>query len=57
MRNKTLIITKLERIESNLKKMNYYIGRNERQDAYKSLDFITEEISNIKTLLNTETQA
>ena len=57
MRNKTLIITKLERIESNLKKMNYFIGRNERSDAYKSLDSITEEISNIKTLLNTETQA
>lgn len=57
MRNKTLIITKLERIESNLKKMNYFIGRNERPDAYKSLDFITEEVSNIKTLLNTETQA
>ena len=57
MRNKTLITTKLERIESNLKKMNYFIGRNERTDAYKSLDFITEEVSNIKTLLNTETQA
>ena len=56
MRNKTLIINKLERIESNLKKMNYFIGRNERPDAYKSLDFITDEISNIKTLLNTETQ-
>lgn len=56
MRNKILILNKLEKIESNLKKMNFFIGRNERSNAYRSLDYVTEEVSNIKTLLNTETQ-
>lgn len=56
MRNKVLITTKLEKIESNLRKLNFYIGRNERIESYKVLDIIGESISNIKTLLNTETQ-
>ena len=56
MRNKTLITTKLERIESELRKLNYHIGRNERKDSYITLDKVSEHLSNIKTLLNTETQ-
>lgn len=56
MRNKTLIITKLERIESNIRNLNFSIGRGERDNSYKSIDTIKEHISNIKTLLNTETQ-
>ena len=56
MRNKDLITTKLERIESELRKLNFSIGRNERKGAYASIDATKEHISNIKTLLNTETQ-
>jgi hypothetical protein len=56
MRNKTLITTKLERIESSIRNLNFSIGRGERKDSYKAIDDIKEHISNIKTLLNTETQ-
>ena len=56
MRNKNLITTKLERIESELRKLNFSIGRNEKREAYASIDVTKEHISNIKTLLNTETQ-
>jgi len=56
MRNKTLIQTKIERIESTLRNINYSIGRNERGDSYKALDKVTELLSQINTLLNTETQ-
>ena len=56
MRNKTLITTKLERIESNIRNLNFSIGRGNRGDSYKAIDGIKEHISNIKTLLNTETQ-
>ena len=38
MRNKNLITTKLERIESELRKLNFSIGRNERKEAYDSTD-------------------
>jgi hypothetical protein len=56
MRNKTLITTKLERIESNIRNLNLSIGRGDRSSSYKAIDDIKEHISNIKTLLNTETQ-
>lgn len=56
MRNKTLITTKIERIESTIRNLNFSIGRGNRGDSYKAIDDIKEHISNIKTLLNTETQ-
>ena len=56
MRNKTLITTKLERIESNIRNLNFSIGRADRSSSYNAIDNIKEHISNIKTLLNTETQ-
>lgn len=56
MRNKDLISNKLERIESNLRILNYHIGINNRDEAYKSLDRINGVMSEINTLLNTETQ-
>lgn len=56
MRNKDLISNKLERIESKLKVLNFHIGTNNRDEAYTSLDTITSTLSEIKTLLNTETQ-
>ena len=56
MRNKDLVSNKLERIESKLKVLNFHIGTNNRDEAYTSLDTITNTINEIKTLLNTETQ-
>lgn len=56
MRNKDLITSKLERIESKLKILNFHIGTNNRDEAYTSLDDIVSKINDIKTLLNTETQ-
>lgn len=56
MRNKDLVGLKLEKIESELRKLNFYIGRLERDDSYKSIDNISTRISEIKTLLNTEQQ-
>ena len=56
MRNKDLITTKLERIESKLKVLNFHLGSNDRKEAYDTLDTISDFISQIKTLLNTDTQ-
>lgn len=56
MRNKDLLSRKLERIESNLRILNFHIGTNNRDEAYKSLDNINSVMSEINTLLNTETQ-
>lgn len=56
MRNKDLVQVKLEKIEANLKSMNFHIGRNERELAYIELDKISDVLSQIQTLLNTETQ-
>lgn len=56
MRNKTLVQTKIERIEATLRNINYSIGRNERSESYKALDKVTDLLSQINTLLNTETQ-
>jgi len=56
MRNKDLVQVKLEKIEANLKSMNFHIGRNERELAYIELDKISDVLSQIQTLHNTETQ-
>lgn len=56
MRNKDLILAKLEKIDSSLRGLNFHIGRNERDNSYKELDRIKEINSEIVSLLNTETQ-
>ena len=56
MRNKDLINSKIERIESKIKVLNFHLRDSNRDEAYSSINFITELISEIKTLLNTETQ-
>ena len=47
---------KLDRIESELKKLNYTIGVNDRESSYTHLDRVNKLISDINTLLNRETQ-
>ena len=56
MRNKDLVLQKLEKIDSSLRGLNFHIGRNERSNSYKELDKIKDICSQIVTLLNTETQ-
>lgn len=56
MRNKEIVIKKLERIESALKAMNYHIGVLDRTATYEHMDKISSRVSEIKTFLNTETQ-
>ena len=56
MRNKQVISDRLDRIESELRKLNYTIGTNDRDTSYESLDRISSIISDINTLLKRETQ-
>lgn len=56
MRNKALTSDKLDRIESEVSKLNYTIGVNDRESSYKHLDRIKSLISDINTMLNREEQ-
>lgn len=56
MRNKVSISSKLDRLESELRKLNYSIGTGDRDAAYTVLDKANNIISDITTLLNRETQ-
>jgi hypothetical protein len=56
MRNKDLFVVKLERFESEVKKMGYHIHKNERDEAYLKVEELLEKIGDLRTLLNTESQ-
>jgi hypothetical protein len=56
MRNKTLFEQKLERFESEVKKVGYHIHRNEQSEAYAKVEELLERIGDMRTLLNTEHQ-
>lgn len=56
MRNKEVISNKLDRLESQLRKLNYTIGTNDRNTSYEHLDKANSIISDINTLLNREIQ-
>jgi len=56
MRNKQVISDRLDRVESEVRKLNYSIGTNDRDTSYESLDRISSIISDINTLLKRETQ-
>lgn len=56
MRNKDLFVQKLERFESEVKKVGYHIHRNEQSEAYEKVAEILEKIEDLRTLLNTESQ-
>lgn len=56
MRNKDLFEQKLERFESEVKKMGYHIHRNEQQEAYQKVEELLERIEDMRSLLNTEHQ-
>lgn len=56
MRNKELVEKKLARIERYLKNISFNINRNERKEAQNTIKESLEKLSDIQTLLNTETQ-
>lgn len=56
MISKQTISEKLDRLESELRKLNYTIGVNDRDSSYTYLDVAKTLISDINTLLNRETQ-
>jgi hypothetical protein len=56
MRNKDLFEQKLERFEAEIKKMGYYIHRNEQAIAYAKVEELLEKVGDMRTLLNTEHQ-
>lgn len=56
MRNKDLFEQKLERFESEVKKMGYHIHRNELDVAFEKVGEILEKVADMRTLLNTESQ-
>ncbi len=56
MRNKDLFEQKLERFESEGKKIGYYIHRNEQAEAYAKVEELLEKVGDMRTLLNTESQ-
>lgn len=56
MRNKELFEQKLERFESEVKKMGYHIHKHELDTAYALVEDLLEKIGDLRTLLNTEHQ-
>jgi hypothetical protein len=50
MRNQEVVLRKLERLEADLKKINFHINRNERQEAQVELKKVLENLSDITTL-------
>jgi hypothetical protein len=56
MRNKISITNKLENIDSELQKLNYFINSGDRDSALVSLSNIKDIYGDIITLLNIETQ-
>jgi len=56
MRNKDLFEQKLERFESEVKKMGYHIHRSEYDVAYAKVEELLEKVADMRTLLNTEHQ-
>jgi len=56
MRNKNLFQEKLERLEAEVKRIGYFIHRNEKDIAYAKVEELLEKISDMQTLLNTEHQ-
>ena len=56
MRNKEVVETRLERLESEIKNMAYLVRINKRDEAYDKVEVLLEHISDIRTFLNGETQ-
>jgi hypothetical protein len=56
MRNKDVLEIKIERLESEIRKIGYFIHKNELKEGFDLVGKVLEDLSNIRTLLNRETQ-
>ena len=56
MGNKQVVLTKLERLEAEVKIIGYNIHKGDRDTAYEKVSEVLEAIGDIRTLLNTEHQ-
>lgn len=55
MRNRDIIVRKLENIESNINKLNFYINQPTSADAYRELiDIMRDNINQAKDFLEQE---
>lgn len=56
MRNKILVESKLERIESLLNNLSFSLNRNERDQAIKEVELLKEHVEGILSIIRTEFQ-
>ena len=56
MRNKEVVQRKLERLAADIKQIDYSFKRNEISNGYTYIKKVQEDLGDIQTLLNTETQ-
>lgn len=56
MKNKQVILNKIERLERVIKNIEYNLNTNNRREALESFNNLKEKLSDIQTLINTEVQ-
>jgi len=56
MRNKILVESKLERIESLLNNLSFSLNRNERDQAIREVELLKEHVEGILSVVRTEFQ-
>lgn len=56
MRNKDLFVSKIERLESIMKNIEYSFNRNERNEGLEEVTKAKILLGQLQTYLNTETQ-
>ena len=56
MKNKQVILNKIERLERVIKNIEYNLNTNNRREALESFDILKEKLGDIQTLINTEVQ-
>lgn len=56
MRNKLVVETRLQRLESEVKNVGYLIRTQKFDEAFDKIETILEHVSDIQTFLNGETQ-
>lgn len=50
MRNQEVVLRKLERIQAELKNLEYLLSRNKREDSFSKVESIKEMVSGTYTL-------
>jgi hypothetical protein len=56
MRNKLVVETRLQRLESEVKNVGYLIRTQNLEEAFAKIETLLEHISDIQTFLNGESQ-